>query len=67
MYIYIYIYVHIYIKIRQVKTQSLFATSSFMRQQSSGIYNVYLSKKTTKVDIQDNNTRQTKYLGKYYL
>ena len=29
--------------IEQDKTQLLYATSSFMRQQSSGIYNVYLS------------------------
>ena len=36
--------------IEQDKTQLLYATSSFMRQQSSGIYNVYLSKKTSKVD-----------------
>ena len=38
-----------------------------MRQQSSGIYNVYLSKKTNKVDIYHNNTRQTIFLKKHYM
>ena len=51
--------------IGQDKTQLLHAASSFMRQQSSGKYNVYLSKKTNKVE--HNNTRQIKYLNKYYL
>ena len=35
----------------QDKTQLLYATSSFMRHQSSGIHNVYLSKTANKVDI----------------
>ena len=44
--------------IGQDKTQLLHAASSFMRQQSSGKYNVFLSKKTNKVE--HNNTRQIK-------
>ena len=51
--------------IGQDKTQLLYDT--FMRQQSSGIYNVCLSKNTNKVDIEHKNTRQIKYLNKYFL
>ena len=42
--IYIHAYICIYIIIGQDKTQLLYTTPSFMRQQSSDIY-VYLSKK----------------------
>ena len=53
IYNYIFIYLHNYI----------YVASSFMGQQSSGIYNinVYLSKKTNKVGIEHNNTRQTMF------
>ena len=45
-------YIYIYAIVGQDKTQLLlYATSNFMRQQSSGIYNIHLSKKTNKVDI----------------
>ena len=44
-------YIYICIIIGQDKTHLLYATSSFMRQQSLGVYNFYLSKKTNKVDI----------------
>ena len=37
-------------RVGEDKTQLLYATSCYMQQQSSGIYNVYLSKKTNKSD-----------------
>ena len=60
--LYIFIFIYIYIIIGEDKT-----TSSFMRQQFSCIYNIYVSKKTNKVDIYHNNTRQTKNQNQYYL
>ena len=39
MYVCVYIYIHVYI------VYMLYASSSFMQQQSSGKYSVYLSKK----------------------
>ena len=70
IYICIYIYIYFYSlydsRMKLIKSaqwedylfsQLLYATSSFMWQQSSGISNIYLSKKTNKVDIWHNNTR----------
>ena len=57
-----FIFIYIYIIIGEDET-----TSSFMRQQFSCIYNIYVSKKTNKVDIYHNNTRQTKNQNQYYL